>query len=83
MTFLFRGGRPGGAPISAIRIDYPESDVRIFGRSMHWLVMYTVLSITFAVVLRRPLGVEVSTRNPFVTEPLWHDWPSRALTALN
>jgi uncharacterized membrane protein (DUF106 family) len=50
---------PDSAPISAIRIDYPKSDIQIFGRPVHWTVLYTVLTLAFAFLLRRPLRVEV------------------------
>jgi len=50
---------PDSAPISAIRIDYPESDIKVFGRSVHWMVIYMVLSIAFVTLLRRSLHVEI------------------------
>ena len=50
---------PESAPISAIRIDYPASEIKVFGRPVHWVVMYTILCVVFAALLRRPLRVEV------------------------
>jgi hypothetical protein len=50
---------PDDAPISEIRIDYPKGDIKIFGRPVHWLVMYAVVSVAFAALLKRPLRVEI------------------------
>lgn len=50
---------PDGAPISMIRVDYPERGIQVFGRPFHWMVIYIFFSIVFAVLLRRPLGVTI------------------------
>ena len=50
---------PGGAPISMISVDYPDGGVELFGVTVHWIVMYLVFSMIFALILRRPLRVEI------------------------
>src|SRR5207302_7735257 len=59
VTYPSEAPLPDGAPISMIRIDYPDRGIQVFGRPYHWMVIYIVLSIVFAVVLRRPLGVTI------------------------
>jgi len=50
---------PRGAPISMIQIDYPQSGIDVLGRRIHWMVIYVILSVVFAVFLRRPLRVTI------------------------
>jgi uncharacterized membrane protein (DUF106 family) len=50
---------PDGAPISMIRVDYPQPGIQVFGRRIHWMVIYIALSVVFAVLLRRPLRVTI------------------------
>jgi hypothetical protein len=50
---------PDDAFISMIRVDYQERGIQVFGRPFHWMVIYVILSIVFAVVLRRPLRVTI------------------------
>jgi hypothetical protein len=50
---------PDGAPISMIQVDYPQSGIQVFGRRIHWMVIYLILSVVFAVSLRRPLRVSI------------------------
>ena len=50
---------PEGAPISMIRVDYPQPGIQVFGRRIHWTVIYITLSMVFAVLLRRPLRVTI------------------------
>ena len=50
---------PDGAPNSMIRVDYPQPGIQIFGRYIHWMVIYITLSVVFAVFLRRPLRVTI------------------------
>jgi len=50
---------PDGAAISSIHIDYPNSEIYMFGRRVHWIVLYAILSVAFAAFLRRPLRVEI------------------------
>jgi len=50
---------PDSAPISMIRVDYPQPGIQVFGRPVHWMVIYVLLSVVFAVLLRRPLRVTI------------------------
>jgi uncharacterized membrane protein (DUF106 family) len=50
---------PRDGPIASIAVAYPGRDVDVFGWGMNWLVVFFVLSIAFAFVLRRPLGVTI------------------------
>ena len=50
---------PDGAPISMIRVDYPQPGIDVFGRRIHWIAIYITLSVVFAVFLRRPLRVTI------------------------
>jgi uncharacterized membrane protein (DUF106 family) len=58
---LFPGERPlpGDAPVRAIRVDYRAARIPIFGLAVHWLVVFFVLSIAFALALRKRLGVAI------------------------
>jgi hypothetical protein len=48
---------PPDAPVSAITIAYPETGIAVFGWEFSWLVWYVLLSLIFALALRRPFGV--------------------------
>jgi len=50
---------PADLGIARVFVDYPPRSFRILGLRMHWIVAYFVLSIAFAFLLRKPLGVEV------------------------
>jgi hypothetical protein len=50
---------PARAPLEAIRVEYPESYIQIFGWLVHWTVAYTVFAMAFAIVLKRPLRVTI------------------------
>lgn len=45
--------------LSSISVVYPEDGVGLFGMTMHWMVVYVVMTMVFALVLRRPLHVEM------------------------
>ncbi|HSF19709.1 MAG TPA: hypothetical protein VLK65_29580 [Vicinamibacteria bacterium] len=45
--------------IQAIHVSYPETNVGVFGFELHWMIVYFVLSIVFAFVLRGPFGVTI------------------------
>ena len=47
------------AAISTIGIAYPERDIELFGWTLHWIVVYAVMTMVFALVLKRPLRVEM------------------------
>jgi hypothetical protein len=40
-----------------IDIRYPEASVEIFGIHMHWILWFTVISMLFALLLRKRFGV--------------------------
>lgn len=50
---------PGSSPIRSIIVTYPERDVEVFGWGLHWMVIFIVLSIAFAFLLRGPLKVTI------------------------
>ena len=46
------------SPFRAIRIDYPETEVSLFGLfDLNWLIAFLLLSLLCGFVLRKPLGV--------------------------
>jgi hypothetical protein len=47
------------SPIRAIRVGYPQRELEILGWSMHWMIVFFLLSIVFAFALRGPLGVTI------------------------
>lgn len=57
ITYPSEAPLPDDAPVSMIRVDYPPRGILVFGRPVHWMVIYIILSIVFAVFLRRPMGV--------------------------
>jgi uncharacterized membrane protein (DUF106 family) len=59
VTYPSEAPLPDGAPISMIRVDYPQPGIQVFGRRIHWMVIYIALSVVFAVLLRRPLRVTI------------------------
>jgi hypothetical protein len=48
---------PADAPLTTISIPYPEREIDVLGWKLNWLVVFFVLSIVFAFVLRKPFGV--------------------------
>lgn len=46
------------SPISEVRVDYPRRSVRFFGHEINWLVAIFLASLAFALVVKRPFGVE-------------------------
>ena len=47
------------ATVTAVHFAYPAREFDLFGLAMHWLVAFFLLSLLFAFLLRRPLGVEI------------------------
>jgi hypothetical protein len=43
--------------IASIHVKYPERQVTVLGWSTHWMIAFFVLSLVFALVLRRPIQV--------------------------
>jgi uncharacterized membrane protein (DUF106 family) len=50
---------PTDSPVAAIRVDYPERSLDVFGYEVHWLVVYLAASFAFVLALRKPLGVVI------------------------
>jgi hypothetical protein len=48
---------PDGLALSSIRIAYEPASIRFLGWNIPWMVAYFVLTIVFAVPLRKPLRV--------------------------
>jgi hypothetical protein len=48
---------PAGTAVESIAITYPSRSVSVFGWNLHWMVVFFVLSMVFAFLLRRPLKV--------------------------
>jgi hypothetical protein len=46
-------------PLRSITIDYPDRSIAILGMELHWLVVFFVLAIAVAFILRGPLKVTV------------------------
>ena len=46
-----------GSPFASITIDYPETNVSLFGWEMHWIIAFLLLTIVFGFLLMKPLGV--------------------------
>jgi uncharacterized membrane protein (DUF106 family) len=55
---------PAEAPLPAgefasISVSYPEASVDVFGVELHWMIVYFVLSIVFAIALRGTFKVTI------------------------
>jgi uncharacterized membrane protein (DUF106 family) len=55
---------PAEAPLpsdafESIAVTYPEADVDVFGIELHWMIVYFVLSIAFAFLLRGTFKVTI------------------------
>ena len=50
---------PADGAVAAIRVDYPERAVPVFGYELHWLIVYVAASFAFVLALRGPLGVVI------------------------
>lgn len=48
---------PSGSAVQAIAVTYPARAFPVLGWSAHWLVIFFVLTLAFAFLLRRPFGV--------------------------
>ncbi len=49
---------PSGA-FESVAVTYPEADVDVFGIELHWMIVYFVLSIAFAFLLRGTFKVTI------------------------
>jgi len=50
---------PDGIPIESIEVGYPGRNVSFFGWGLPWLVVFFVLTLLFALALRKRLGVVI------------------------
>lgn len=56
---------PGEAPIpsqsaiESIEIRYPELDIPILGKNVHWLILFLILSLGFGYAFKGLLGVQI------------------------
>ena len=48
---------PAGAGLSAVTIAYPERHFIVAGRNIGWSGVYLVLTLVFAMLLKRPFNV--------------------------
>ena len=48
---------PGSAGVTSISVSYPSRSIRVLRWDLPWLVVYFGLSMLFALMLRKPLGV--------------------------
>ena len=50
---------PKGGPVESITIAYPAARLSLFGRRLHWLAVFFVLSIVFGFALKGVFKVEI------------------------
>ena len=50
---------PRGSSAEAIRLDYVEAEINMFGWHTHWIIAFFILTMLFAFALAKPLGVKI------------------------
>jgi hypothetical protein len=50
---------PSGSIVRSVELKYPEARMDLFGRRIHWLVVYFVLSIIFGFAFKGVFKVEI------------------------
>jgi len=50
---------PRGSNAEAIRLDYAEAEINMFGWHTHWIIAFFILTMVFAFALAKPLGVKI------------------------
>lgn len=50
---------PPVGPVESVTVSYPSADLRLLGRSVHWLWPWLVISMVFGYALKGPLRVQV------------------------
>ena len=50
---------PRGSNVEAIRIDYADAEINMFGWHTHWIIAFFILTMVFAFALAKPLGVKI------------------------
>ncbi len=48
---------PGGGAVTSISVSYPSRAIRVLRWDLPWAIVYLLLSMAFAVALRKPFGV--------------------------
>jgi len=48
---------PGGGAVTSISVGYPSRAIRVLRWDLPWAIVYLLLSMAFAVALRKPFGV--------------------------
>jgi len=48
---------PDGGIVTSISVGYPSRAIRVLRWDLPWVIVYLVLSMAFAVALRKPFGV--------------------------
>lgn len=50
---------PSGSGVEAIRLDYADATVNLFGWETHWIIAFFILTMVFAFGLQKPLKVKI------------------------
>jgi hypothetical protein len=50
---------PRGSNVEAIRLDYADAEINMFGWHTHWIIAFFILTIVFAFALAKPMGVKI------------------------
>lgn len=50
---------PRDGVVESIGLSYPDREVNLLGLKTHWLVHFFILTIVFAFLLRKPMGVTI------------------------
>ncbi len=50
---------PRGSNAEAIRLDYVDAEINLFGWGTHWIIAFFILTMVFAFALAKPLGVKI------------------------
>lgn len=50
---------PDKAPVTGIEVIYPEGGFPVWGVNVDWFITFMVLTLLFAVILKKPLGVNM------------------------
>ena len=50
---------PRGSNVEAIRVDYADAEINLFGWHTHWIIAFFILTMVFAFALAKPLGVKI------------------------
>jgi hypothetical protein len=50
---------PRGSQVEAIRVDYGDGEIDMFGWGTHWIIAFFILTMVFAFALQKPLGVKI------------------------